>query len=142
MCTERQPWETAVPAVVEPALPGHIVQLVGECLPEDDDRELAEIPDVDPAPLDPVQATVRVVCILDLVVLADADARWLHVGAFGKDHVWRHLKPLMAAALPYFPPMQAAVRGSIVEVSTDLPSSVAPLVMRASGKAQGVHFRP
>ena len=30
----------------------------------------------------------------------------------------------------------------MVEVSTDLPSSVAPLVMHASGKARGVHFRP
>ena len=42
---------------------------------------------------------------------------------------------------PTPPPMQAAVRGSMVEVSTDLPSSVAPLVMRASGKARVVHFR-
>ena len=38
--------------------------------------------------------------------------------------------------------MQVAVRGSKVEVSADLPSSVAPLVMRASGKARGLHFRP
>ena len=38
--------------------------------------------------------------------------------------------------------MQAAVRGSKVEVSADLPLSVTPLVVRASGKAQGVHFQP
>ena len=38
--------------------------------------------------------------------------------------------------------MQVAVRGSKFEVSADLPSSVAPLVMRASGKARGLHFRP
>ena len=63
------------------------------------------------------------------------------MGSFGKDHAWRHLKPLMGAALPHPPPMQAAVRGSKVEVSADLPSPVAPLVMRASGKAR-VHFRP
>ena len=140
--TERQPWETADPVVVDPAPPGHILQLVWERLPEDDDRETAELPDVDPAPLDPVPATVRVVCVLDPAVLADADVRRLHVGAFGKDHAWRHLRPLMGAALPHPPPMQAAIRGSMVEVSTDLPSSVAPLVMRASGKARGVHFRP
>ena len=66
------------------------------------------------------------------------------VGSFGKDHPWRHLKPLMGAALPHPLPMQAAVRvrGSKVEVSTDLPTEVAPLVLRASGKARGVHFRP
>ena len=39
---------------------------------------------MDPAPLDPVPATVRVVCVLDPAVLADADVRRLHVGAFGK----------------------------------------------------------
>ena len=48
----------------------------------------------------------------------------------------------MGAALSHPPPMQAAVRGSKVEVSADLPSVVAPLVMRAGGKARGVHFRP
>ena len=142
VCTERQPWETADPAVVDPAPPGHILQLVWERLLEDDDRETAELPDVDPAPLDPVPATVRVVCVLDPAVLADADMRRLHVGAFGKDHAWRHLRPLMGAALPHPPPMQAAIGGSMVEVSTDPPSSVAPLVMRASGKDRGVHFRP
>ena len=140
--TERRPWETADPAVVDPAPPGHILHLVWERLPDDDDRETAELPDVDPAPLDPVPATVRVVCVLDPAVLADADVRRLHVGAFGKDHAWWHLRPLMGAALPHRPPMQAVIRGSMVEVSTDLPSSVAPLVMRASGKPRGLHFRP
>ena len=111
-------------------------------LPEDDDRETAELPDVDPALLDPVPATVRVVCVLDPAVPADADVRRLHVGAFGKDHASRHLRPLMGAALPQPPPMQAAIRGSMVEVSTNPPSSVALLVLRASGKARGVHFRP
>ena len=48
----------------------------------------------------------------------------------------------MGAALPYPPPMQAAVQGSKVEVSADLPTEVVPLVMHASGKARGVHFRP
>ena len=140
--TERQPPETADPAVVDPAPPGHILQLVWERLPEDDDRESAELPDVDPAPMDPVPPTIRVVCVLDPAVLADADVRRLHVGAFGKDLAWRHLRPLMGAALPHPPPMQAAVRGSMVEVSIEFPSSVAPLVMRASGKARVVHFRP
>ena len=124
-----------------PHAAGHILQLVWERLPEDDDRETAELPDVDPAPLDPLPSTVRVVCVLDPAVLADVDIRRLHVH-FGKDHAWRHLKPLMGAALPHPPPMQAAVRGSKVEVSAELPSSVPPLVMRASGKARGVHFRP
>ena len=93
-------------------------------------------------PLDPVPSTVGFVCILDPAVLADADIRRLHVGSFGKHHAWRHLKPLIEAALPPPPPMQAEVRGSKVEASEDLPLSVAPMVMRASGKAQGVHFRP
>ena len=121
---------------------GHILQLVWERLPEDDDRETAELPDVDRAPQDPLPSTVRVVCVLDPAVFADADIRRLHVRSFGKDHAWRHLKPLMGAALPHPPPMHAAVRGSKVEVSTDLPLSVALLVMHASGKARGVHFRP
>ena len=64
------------------------------------------------------------------------------MGSFGKYHAWRHLKPLMGAAVPHPQTMQAAVRGSKVEVSADLPSSVAPLVMRASGKARGAHFQP
>ena len=128
--------------MVDLAPPGHIMQLVWERLPEDDDRVSADLPDVDTAPLDPVPATVRAICVLDPGVLADANVRRLHVGAFGKDHAWWHLKPLMGAALPHPPPMQAAVRGLMVEVSTDLSSSLAPLVMRASGKARGVHFRP
>ena len=48
----------------------------------------------------------------------------------------------MGAALPHAPPMQASVWGLIVECSTDLPIEVAPLVLCASGKARGVHFRP
>ena len=47
----------------------------------------------------------------------------------------------MGAALPHPPPM-ATVGGSKVEVSADLPTEVAPPVLRASGKARGVHFRP
>ena len=139
--TERQPWETADLEVVEPAPPGHILQLVRERLPEDDEREAAELPDIDPVPPDPLPSTVWVVYVLDLAVLADVDIRRLHVGSFGKDHAWRHLKPLMGVALPHPPPMQAAVKGSKVEVSAGLPSLVAPLVMRASGKDRGVHFR-
>ena len=76
----------ANPEVVDPAPPGHVLQLVRECLPEDDKREAAELPDVDPAPLDPLPSAVRVVCIPDPAVLADADLRRLHVGSFGKDH--------------------------------------------------------
>ena len=140
--TERQPWETADREVVDPALPGHVVQLVWERLLEDDEREAAELPDIDPAPLDPLPSTVRVVCVLDPAVLADTHVRRLHVGAFGKDHAWRHLRPLMGAAVPHPPFMQATVRGSKVEVSADLPLAVVPLVMRANGKARGVHFRP
>ena len=63
------------------------------------------------------------------------------MGSFGKDHAWRHLNPLMGAALPHSPPMQAAVSGSKFEVSADLPREVAPLVTRTSGKARDVHFR-
>ena len=100
MRTERQPWETDDPEVVDPAPLGHILQLVWERLPEDDDRETAELPDVDTAPPDPLPSIVRVVCVLDPAVLADADIRQLHVGSFGKDHAWRHLKPLMGAAEP------------------------------------------
>ena len=102
---ERQPWETADPEVVDPAPPWYILQLVWERLPEEDDQETAELPDVDPAWLEPVPSTVRVVCVLDPAVLADADIRRLHVGSFVKDHAWRHLKPLMGAALPHPPPM-------------------------------------
>ena len=142
MRTEHQPWETAEPEVVDPAPPGHILQLVWEPLPEDDDRETVELRDIDPALLDPMPSTVRGVCVLDPAVLADADIHRLHVGSFGKDHAWRHLKPLMGAALPQPPSMQAAVRGLKVEVSADHPSSVVPLVMRAKSKARGVHFRP
>ena len=93
-------------------------------------------------PLEPLPSTVRVVCVLDPAVLGEADICRLHVGAFGKDHAWRHLKRFMEVALPHPPPMQAAVRRSKVEVSANLRSSVAPLVMRNSGKARGVHFRP
>ena len=92
---------------------------------------------MDPAPPDPLPSTVRVVRVLDLGVLADADIRRLHMGFFGKDHAWWYLKPLIGAAVPHPPPMQAAVQGSKVEVFADLPSSVPPLVMRASGKARG-----
>ena len=73
--TEHQPWETADPEVVDPAPPGHILQLVWERLPEDDNRETAELPDIDPAPLDALPSTVDVVCVPDPAVLADADIR-------------------------------------------------------------------
>ena len=102
--TERQPWETADPEVVDPAPPGHILQLVWERLPEDNEREVAKLPDIDPAPLDPLPSTVRVVCVLNPAVLVDADIRRLHVGSFGMDHAWPHLKPLMGAALPHTRP--------------------------------------
>ena len=51
--TNRRPWETAPPEGVDPAPPGHVVQLVWPRLPEDDEREAAELPDIDPAPLAP-----------------------------------------------------------------------------------------
>ena len=84
--TERQPWETSSLEVVDPAPPGHVLQLVGDRLLQDDEREAAQLLDVDRAPLDPLPSTVRVVCVLDQAVLADADFRRLHVGSFGKDH--------------------------------------------------------
>ena len=62
----------------------------------------AEISDVDPTPPDPLSSTHQVVCVLGPAVVADADLRRLHVGSFGKDHAWRYLKPLMAAASPQF----------------------------------------
>ena len=55
--TERHPWETADPELVDPAPPGHVLQLVWERLPEDDEREAAELPDIDSAPLDPLRST-------------------------------------------------------------------------------------
>ena len=51
--TERQPWETTSLEVVDPAPPGHVLQLVSERLLENDEREVVELPDVGPAPLDP-----------------------------------------------------------------------------------------
>ena len=65
---------------------------------------------MDPALLDPLPSTVGVVCVLELAVVADANVRPLHVGAFGNDHASRHLRPLMGAALPHPPPMQVALR--------------------------------
>ena len=53
---------------------------------EDDKLEAAELPDGDLAPLEPLSSTVRVVCVLDLAVMADADLRRLHVGSLRKDH--------------------------------------------------------
>ena len=134
--TEPQPWDTAVPEVVDPAPPGHVLQLVRERLPEDDDREAAGLPDLDPASLDPSPSTIWVVCFLDPAVPANADIRRLHVGSFGKDHAWRHLRPLMGAAQPHPPPMQAAVRRSKFEISRVLPWAV----MHAGGKVRGFHF--
>ena len=55
-------------------------------LPEDDQREAGELPDIDFAPLDPLRSTVRVVCVVDRAHLVHADVHRLHVGAFGKDH--------------------------------------------------------
>ena len=144
--TERQPWETANAEVVDPPPPppGHVLHLVWECLPEEDKRETAELLNVDPAPLDPLPSTVRIGCVLNPAILAEANLCRLHVGSFSKDHGGprRHLKPLMGVALPHPLPMQAALRGSKVEVSPDLLTEVTPLVLHASGKARGVHFRP
>ena len=52
-----------------------------------------------PAPLDLLPSKLQVVCVLDPAILADANVPRLHAGAFSKDHVWRHLQPLMGAAL-------------------------------------------
>ena len=122
-------------------MPGHILQLFWGCLSEDDKQEAAELPNVHSAPLDPLTRTVRDFCVPDPVLLANAHVRRLHVGAFAKDQAWPHLRLLRGAALPNPPPMEAAVRGSRVEVLADLPTEVLPLVMRASGKARGVHLR-
>ena len=65
--------------------------------------------------MNPLQSTVRVVCVLDLAVLADANICWLHVGSFGKEDAWPHFKPLMGAVLPPPPLPGYAGRGPGVE---------------------------
>ena len=51
--TERQPSNMANPEVVDRATPGHVLQLVAECLPDDDQREATELPHTNRAPLYP-----------------------------------------------------------------------------------------
>ena len=57
--TERQPWDTADLEVVDPAPPGHILQLVWERLPEDDEREAARAPGHRSSAAGPLPSTVR-----------------------------------------------------------------------------------
>ena len=135
--TERQPWETADPAVVDHAPPGHFLQLVWERLPEDDDRGDGEAPGRGPGAAGPRSSHRPGRLRLGP---GGPDVRRLHVGAFGEGP--RVAAPQAAHGGSPAPLMQAAIRGSMLEVSTDLSSSVAPLLMRASGKARGVHFRP
>ena len=47
----------------------------------------------------------------------------------------------MGVALPHLLPMQTALRGSKVEVSTDLPTEVPPEMLRTNDKPRGVQFR-
>ena len=82
--TKRQLWESADPEVVDPAPPWHVLQLVWDRLPEDDEREATELLDIDPAPLNPLPSTVQVGCVLDPAVVADADIRWLHRGPLAR----------------------------------------------------------
>ena len=110
-------------------------------LPGEDERETTELLYLHPAQLDLLPSTVCMVCVLDPAVVVDADLRRLHVGSFGKKHLWQHLKPLMGPALPHPLLMQAAVWGSKVKATTDLRTKVAPLGLGASGNAGGVHFR-
>ena len=83
--TQRHSGETASPQVLDPGPSGHVPQLVLGRPPEHDERDAAELPDLDPAPLDPLPSSVRVVCILDPPIPADAHLRCLHVGSFGKN---------------------------------------------------------
>ena len=71
---------------MDPAPSGHVLQLVGERLQQDDERKAAELPHIDPAPLNPLPSTVRVFGVLDPATVADVNVRRLHVGSFGKDH--------------------------------------------------------
>ena len=63
-----------------------MLRLVWERLPEEDERETAELPDMDPTPLDPLPSTVRSACVLDLAVLADTNLRQLHCCQKGQLH--------------------------------------------------------
>ena len=90
----------------------------------------------------PFPATARVVCLRDPAILASADVRRLNVSRFGRDQAWRHLEPISGSQPPRPPPMQLAVRGSMVEVQMDLQADLAPSVIRSSGRVQGVTWRP
>ena len=140
--TNKQPWETPNPEVVYPVHPGNVLELVAERLLEGDGRKTALFLFVDPATLNPLPSRPHIVCVLHLAVVPDTDLRLLHVGSFGKDHSWWYLKSLMEGAIPQPPPMHVAVQGSLAEVSTDIPTKVAPLLLRASGNPRGVRFHP
>ena len=71
---------------MDPAPPGHVLPVVLEHLPEEDERETSELLDLDPAPPDPLPSTMRIVCVLHPAFLANADLRRPDVGSFGKNH--------------------------------------------------------
>ena len=140
--TERLPWETADPAVVDPAPLGHVLQVSWTRPDGDHDGQPEDLPDVDPPPLaDDQPATARVVCMLDPVALADADVDRLHIRRFGLEEAWRHLSPLLPQ-LPQRPPMNVGRHGDWMEASLDLPVDLIQVVLRASGRVRGVLYRP
>ena len=130
----RLDWETANPEVVDPSPPGHVLQLVWERLLEEDKKGTAKLPDANPAPLDPLPSTVRIVCVIDPVVLADADLCRLHVGSFGKDH---------SLGCPTAPPHHAGggarVEGGGLHRTPDRGGAAGPT---RQSQSPGVHFRP
>ena len=72
--------------MVDPALPGHVLQLVWERLSEYDEREASDLPTVGPVLVDLLLSTVRIICVLEPVGVPNANVFRLRVGAFGKDH--------------------------------------------------------
>lgn len=137
--TRRLNWEAQEDPSVQLQPRGHSLMLRWR---RSDDPESAE--DVSPAPLAP-PTKVRMVCALDIEVLATEDAAQKSQNVlrnWAERLAWRHSQGCFSPQLAAPPLMEVGRRGALAEVSFWTNRETAAAMMKSSGAAGGVFYRP
>lgn len=137
--TKRLSWEAREDPSLQLQPRGHSLMLRWR---RADDPEIME--DVAPMPLAP-PTKVRMVCALDTGVLATEEAAQKSQNAlrnWAERLTWRHSQALFSPCPAAPPLMEVGRRGALAEVSFWTNRETAAAMMRNSGAAVGVFYRP
>ena len=137
--TRRMHWESQEDASVQLQPRGHSLMLRWR---RSEDPETAE--DVAPTPLAP-PTKVRMVCALDIEVLATEDAAQKSQSVlrnWAERLTWKHSQGCFTPPLSAPPLMEVGRRGTLAEVSFWANRETAAVLMKNSGATGGVFYRP